>query len=227
MEVKLDKRYPVAASLDQAWAVLGDIRATAACMPGAQITEQIDATHFKGTVKSKVGPAVMSFGGDIELQGLDAAAKSLQMLGKGADKAGSSASMQLSAHLEAGEDPAQSVLVGQATIIVSGKLAQFGSRLLVPVSDAMLAQFAANFSAAAAAVPVMAAVAAASNAAAATPGTGAAAPSAATPNATAHASGASNANPPRVAAPVKELNALGLMWTVFKGWLAGLFGAKK
>jgi uncharacterized protein len=232
MEVKLDKRYPVAASLDQAWAVLGDIRATAACMPGAQITEQIDATHFKGTVKSKVGPAVMSFGGDIELQGLDTAAKSLQMLGKGADKAGSSASMQLSAHLEAGEDPTQSVLVGQATIIVSGKLAQFGSRLLVPVSDAMLAQFAANFSEAAAAVPVVAAVAAASNATAATPGTGAAAHSAAThsaatPNATAHASGASNANPPRVAAPVKELNALGLMWTVFKGWLAGLFGAKK
>jgi hypothetical protein len=30
-----------------------------------------------------------------------------------------------------------------------------------------------------------------------------------------------------VAAPVKELNALALMWTVFKGWLAGLFGARK
>ena len=59
MEVKLDKRYPVAASVDQAWAVLRDIRAVAACMPGAQITEQIDETHFKGTVKSKVGPAVM------------------------------------------------------------------------------------------------------------------------------------------------------------------------
>jgi len=27
-------------------------------------------------------------------------------------------------------------------------------------------------------------------------------------------------------APVKELNALGLMWTVFKGWLAGLFGKR-
>jgi hypothetical protein len=26
--------------------------------------------------------------------------------------------------------------------------------------------------------------------------------------------------------PVKELNALGLLWTVFKGWLAGLFGRK-
>jgi carbon monoxide dehydrogenase subunit G len=43
MEVKLEKRYPLKATVAQAWAVLSDIRATAACMPGATITEQIDA----------------------------------------------------------------------------------------------------------------------------------------------------------------------------------------
>ena len=53
MEVKLEKRYPVASSASQAWAVLADIRATAACMPGATITEQVDATHFLGTVKAR------------------------------------------------------------------------------------------------------------------------------------------------------------------------------
>ena len=203
MEVKLDKRYPVAATAEQAWAVLGDIRATAACMPGAQITEQIDATHFKGSVKSKVGPAVMQFGGDIEVLALDAAAKSMQMLGKGADKSGSSASMNLAAHVEPGETAASCTLVGVATIIVSGKLAQFGSRLLVPVSDAMLAQFADNFRAAAAAVPVAA------------PMVAGAPPIAAAPPAA-----------PKPPAEVKELNALALMWTVFKGWLAGLFGKR-
>jgi carbon monoxide dehydrogenase subunit G len=60
MEVKLDRRYPLKASTHQAWVVLADIRATAACMPGAQITDQTDATRYKGVVKSKVGPAVMS-----------------------------------------------------------------------------------------------------------------------------------------------------------------------
>lgn len=154
MEVKLDKRYPVAASVEQAWAVLSDIRAVAGCMPGAAITEQIDDTHFKGTVKAKVGPAMMSFGGEIELLGLDTATRALQMMGKGADKAGSSASMKLDAHVEPGDSPATSLLVGQATFVVSGKLAQFGNRLLVPVSDAMLGQFAQNFSAAAAAQAV-------------------------------------------------------------------------
>ena len=151
MEVKLDKRYPVAASIEQAWAVLADIRATSACMPGAHITEQVDDTHYKGTVKSKVGPAVMSFGGEVEVLALDRTARSVHLLAKGADKSGSSASMNLTVHLDGGDDPDRSVLVGVASILVSGKLAQFGSRLLVPVSDAMLAQFANNFSAAAAA----------------------------------------------------------------------------
>jgi uncharacterized protein len=210
MEVKLEKRYPVASSPAQAWAVLSDIRATAACMPGAAITEQLDDTHFKGTVKSKVGPAVMQFGGDIEVLALDAATHSMQMLGKGADKSGSSAAMNLAAHVEPGDDPAACTLVGTATITVSGKLAQFGSRLLVPVSDAMLAQFADNFRAAAAAqpAPVM---------------PGAAMPADAVPSTTTALAAPQAARTPP---PVKELNALALMWTVFKGWLAGLFGKK-
>jgi len=221
MEVKLDKRYPLEVTAEQAWAVLQDIHAVARCMPGAQITEQIDATHYKGTVKSKVGPAVLQFGGDIEVLGLDAAAKSLQMLGKGADKSGSSASMNLAAHLEAGDAPGSSVLVGVATIVVSGKLAQFGSRLLVPVSDAMLAQFANNFRAAAAAVPAPA-PAAAAEAPAAAPAVGSDAP--ATSAAAPVPAPVYKAITP---APVKELNALALMWTVFRGWLAGLFGNKR
>lgn len=209
MEVKLDKRYPVAATAAQAWAVLSDVHATAACMPGAQITEQLDATHYKGLVKSKIGPAMMSFNGDIEVLALDAATQTLRMLGKGADKAGSSASMELTATIEP-DGEAASVLVGSAVVTVSGKLAQFGSRLLVPVSDAMLAQFAQNFSAAAAAAPVAAAPAPVAPAASA--GSPASAP---LPAAAAAA-----------APPVRELNALALMWTVFKGWLAGLFGRK-
>ena len=198
MDIKIDKRFELAASAEQAWTVLADVHAVAACMPGASITEALDATHFKGQVKSKVGPAVMSFAGTIDVLQLDAATRTLQMLGKGADRGGSSASMDLTARIEAGATVSTSVLVGQATVSVSGKLAQFGSRLLVPVSDAMLEQFAGNFAAAAAAVATAATTAAA------------------TPGATTSA-----AAPP---APPKELNALGLMWTVFKAWLARLFG---
>ena len=218
MEVKLDKRYPIAATAVQAWTVLGDVRATAACMPGAQITEQLDATHFKGTVKSKVGPAVMSFGGEIEVLGLDAAAKSMQMMAKGADKSGSSASMNLSARIEAGEGEGDCVLVGVATIVVSGKLAQFGNRLLVPVSDAMLEQFAGNFRSAAAAVP---------GAWSAADGDGSTTITRMLDHGQAPGAVPRPPPPPPPAPPPKELNVLALMWTVFKGWLAGLFGGKR
>jgi hypothetical protein len=74
--------------------------------------------------------------------------------------------------------------------------------LLVPVSDAMLAQFADNFRAAAAEVPAPAP--------AGSPGASAppAAPGAA----------------PR---PVEALNALALVWTLIKAWFAGLFGRRR
>jgi len=238
MEVKLEKRYPLNASVAQAWTVLSDIRATAACMPGATITEQLDDTHFKGTVKSKVGPATMNFGGDIEVLALDPATYSMQMLGKGADRSGSSASMNLSSQIVAGDSPGTSVLVGNATVVVSGKLAQFGSRLLVPVSEAILGQFAGHFEAAAAAVPV---------------GTPSAeipspeAPEAESPAVTPQAAEASKGNgavdqpshpietkaaapspvtPIAAPKPAGELNALALLWILIKGWFAGLFGKK-
>lgn len=218
MEVKLDKKYPLeGVSVAQAWAVLSDIRATAACMPGAQITEQVDDTHYKGTVKSKVGPAVMVFNGEIEVLGLDPAALQLQMLGKGADKSGSSASMNLTAQVQAGDTADSSVLAGQAVITVSGKLAQFGSRLLVPVSDAMLQQFAGNFRTAAAAVAVAVAAAPAS--------TGAVAP--ATDSAATTSVVAAPAATTPAAPEVKALNPFALLWIMVKSWLAGLFGGKK
>lgn len=204
MDIKIDKRFELAASAEQAWAVLSDVHAVAACMPGATITEVIDATHFKGQVKSKVGPAVMSFAGTIDVLVLDASTRSLRLLGKGADRGGSSASMDLSARIEAGESANSSVLVGQATVSVSGKLAQFGNRLLVPVADAMLDQFAGNFSAAAT-VQVHAALASGSTSPSTPPS-------------------ATLARTTATTVPVHELNALGLMWTVFTRWLARLFG---
>ena len=203
MDVQLDKRYPLDVSRAQAWVVLADIRATAACMPGAAITERLDATHFKGTVRSKVGPAVMTFGGDIEVLGIDAATHQLRMLGKGADKSGSSASMDLTAHIEAGDAPNACVLVGRAVIIVNGKLAQFGGRLLVPVADMMLAQFAENFRMSAAAVPVV--------------GT-AVAGAPVLPN--------SSAAPAPVARRAKELNVMAFAWALIKSWFAGMFGKR-
>ncbi len=216
MEVKLEKRYPIDATPAQCWAVLRDVRAVAGCMPGASITEQVDATHYKGAVKLKVGPANAAFAGDIEVLALDEAAQRVQLLGKGADKGGSTASMDLTATVEPGDTPGQCVLVGVAAVIVNGKFAQFGGRMMVQVSDMILGQFADNFRIAAAAVPVAAPAAAAPAASGDVP----VAPTAPTAE--------KRAAPPVSAAPkaTTELNALAIGWALVKSWFAGLFGKR-
>ena len=242
MEVKLEKRYPLAVDAKQAWQVLRDVKATAECMPGAAITAQTDATHYKGSVKVKVGPANAAFAGDIEVLGLDEASKTLQLLGKGADRGGSSASMDLTATVAPGDLPGTSVLVGHAAVIVNGKFAQFGGRLMVQVSDMLLAQFADNFRAAAASipapvpVPVAAAVTAPPVVTAVTAppvvATATAPPVAdlrAAPSASTDAGpvvATPPAAPPATPARVNEINAGSIFWSLLKNWFAGLFGKR-
>lgn len=215
MEVNLEKRYPLEVEPARAWQVLRNVKAVAECMPGAVITEQVDDTHFKGSVKVKVGPANAAFAGDIEVLALDEALMKLQLLGKGADRGGSSASMDLTATVEAGETTGTSVLVGVAAVIVNGKFAQFGGRLMVQVSDMLLAQFADNFRAAAVALPAPVVAQAVGAAVEPVPAT------AFTPASTSTA-----ATKPAAPAKVNEINGLAIAWSLIKSWFVGLFGKK-
>lgn len=197
MEVSLTKQYPLAVQADQAWTVLRDLKAVASCMPGAELTEQVDERSYKGTVKVKVGPASALFGGLVEVLEVDEVNKRMSLRGKGADKGGSSASMDLVATIEATPD-GKSQLLGDAKVIVNGKFAQFGGRMMVQVSDVILAQFVENFRASAANVSTDPGLAAASlDEAVATP-----------------------------AAPARqtELNGLAILWSLIRGWFRGLLG---
>ena len=152
MQVKIEKTFPLAALPAAAWALLQDIRAVAECMPGARITEQIDATHYKGQVSVKLGPAAAQFAGELEVLGLDAARREIKLNGKGSDTKGSSAAtMNLSASIR--DAAAGCELVGVSEVSVSGKLASFGGRMMTQVADQLLKQFAYNFAGRVAAVP--------------------------------------------------------------------------
>ncbi len=203
MKVQIDKRYPLPCSADVAWEFLQNIEAVAGCMPGAKITERVDAGRFKGTVTARVGPATMSFRGDVQVMELDGNARSLRLLGKGTDSTGSSgASMNLSARIEAAEG-GLCTLIGVSELSMSGKAAVFGGRMMSTVADQILEQFVENFSAQVSALQ-------ASRAAPASAGGGGAQPPVAPPP----------------AKPGGELNALALAWTIFKDWLRGLFSKK-
>ena len=165
-------------------------------MPGASLGEKTGDNSYKGSVKIKVGPATAQFGGEVEILSMDVANKSLVLRGKGADKGGSSASMELEATIEDAKDG--SVLVGAATVIVNGKFAQFGGRMMVQVSDVILKQFVDNFRLKAQAL-------------------GGSIESAETKV---------EANESPSVGSGNELNGVAIFWALLKGWIGGLFGKK-
>jgi hypothetical protein len=121
----------------------------------------------------------------------------------------------LTASLLPGEN-GHCVLAGHAAVIVNGKFAQFGGRMMNSVSDMILAQFAEVFSQKAQALQASAPANAADTGAAPAAG------------AQAHPASPSAAAPSAPAAPVvaTEFNALGLVWSLIKQFFAGLFGKK-
>ena len=145
MKVELTKTFPMPAPPDVAWKLLQDVEAVAACMPGAKITQRVDATHHKGTVTVRVGPATLAFRGDVEVREVDASTRTLRLFASGSDTTGSSAgSMDLTARIDVAEG-GRSTLNGQSVVSLSGKAAAFGGRMVNSVADQILAQFAANF----------------------------------------------------------------------------------
>lgn len=210
MKVQLEKTFPMPSSAGTAWALLQDIEAVAGCMPGARITERIDERHYKGTVAVKVGPATMSFRGEVEVMAVEPSTMTLRLLGKGTDTTGSSgASMDLTARIEAA-GPDACNLAGVSEVTMSGKAATFGGRMMSTVADQVLKQFAGNF-----AVRVQA-LQAQQPGPSDFPGGGSAAAAATEPTAAGPAAPAT--------AP---LNGLALLWAIIGDWLRGLFSARK
>ena len=198
MNVKIDKVFAMPCSVEVAWEFLQNLEAVAGCMPGAKITEQLDAGRYKGTVTVRVGPATMSFRGEVEMKDVDSAARSLRLLGKGTDSTGSSgASMDLIARIEAAEG-GLCTLVGKSEVSMSGKAAAFGGRMMNTVADQILKQFADNFAAQVGALQEH----------------------------RAGKAGGQAADAPIVPPPARELNGLALVWAIFRDWLRSLFSRK-
>jgi hypothetical protein len=202
MKITIDKNLDLSLSPDMAWAMLNDIEGVAACLPGAKITEKLDETHYKGTVSVKLGPATVSFKGNIEIADSDPKARSLHIIGTGSDTGGTSgASLDLQAVVEATEGGSR--LSGKSDVTVTGKVATFGARLMNSVSDVLLQKFFANLATRAEALQAIQPAAIEAGAVAAVP-----------------------VAPPAPAAET-SLNAFALAWAVIKDFLANLFRRMK
>ncbi len=197
MKVELDKSLTLPVAASTGWSLVENIEGMASCMPGAKITERVDATHYKGTITVKLGPATVSFKGELEVVAIDPVARTIHVIGKGADTGGGSgASLDLNAVVkEIGPDTCE--LSGVSVVNVTGKVAAFGSRLMGTVTDQLLKIFFDNVLAKAQELQASAPTAEVTPARAAAP------------------------------VAEAKFNGLAFVWTIVKDFIASLFGRPK
>ena len=145
MEVKAEKNLKLNQDPDMIWKCMIDPSFMVKSVPGAELTEQLDERNFKGKISIKIGPVTTKFNGEAEFTKLEEADYELTMEGKGLDtsgKGGANMTMNIKlSTLEEGGTEMQSSM----SLSITGRLAQFGARMIVAVNNKMFDQWATSF----------------------------------------------------------------------------------
>jgi len=197
----------VAAPPERVFAYLLDVNKVAGCVPGAELSEVVDPTTFKGKVKIKVGPITVAYSGTARIVDRDDNARSATLEADGRETTGPG-SARAKAYMSVVADSTGSTVKIVTDYNVAGRVAQFGRGVMEDVSRRLVGEMAACIKA---------------NVEAGEPGAGAG-PGPAPGDATASPSTSDSAPPQMVTA--KPVNAIGLLFSVFLARLRGLFGSK-
>ena len=145
MEVKAEKNIKLNQDPDMIWKCMIDPSFMVKSVPGAELTEQLDERNFKGKISIKIGPVTAKFNGEAEFTKLEESDYELTMEGKGIDtsgKGGANMTMNIKlSKLEEGGTEMQSSM----SLSITGRLAQFGARMIVAVNNKMFDQWAKSF----------------------------------------------------------------------------------
>jgi carbon monoxide dehydrogenase subunit G len=138
--VQLDHEFTVPVPAAQAWPVLLDIDRIAPCMPGATVTK-VEGDDFEGTVKVKVGPITVTYGGSASFLEKDESARRAVIEARGRETRGSgTATARVTAQLfDEGESTRVTV---NTDLSITGKPAQFGRGVMSDVGGKLLGRFA-------------------------------------------------------------------------------------
>jgi hypothetical protein len=143
--VEFDNSFDVPLRPAEAWPLLMDIRRIAPCMPGAEVTEVIDDTTYKGRIAVRLGPVALAFAGVIKLEDLDGVNHTARVKAQGSDAKGrGAANATASFRLEPAGNGSK-VLV-HTDLALSGAVAQYGRGVGIIQATAaqIMSQFAAN-----------------------------------------------------------------------------------
>jgi len=138
--MQLENRFTVPVARADALKVLLDVERIAPCMPGATLTSR-DGDDFTGTVKVKVGPINLTYGGKASFLSVDEDAGVVVIEASGKETRGTgTAKAQVTCRLV---DHGTSTDVEVATELnITGKPAQFGRGVMVDVGNKLIGQFA-------------------------------------------------------------------------------------
>ena len=140
----ITNEFEVAEPVDQVWQFFQNIPQVAACLPGAQLTEDLGDDKYKGTVAVRMGPVRLQFAGIADITERDEAAKRLVVQASGADEKGrGQANMVVTATLARTNRGTTKVDVVQ-DLQLAGAAAQYGRGMISDVSAILMRDFATN-----------------------------------------------------------------------------------
>ena len=123
--MEFDNSFEVPLPPAQAWKVLLDIERIAPCMPGAELTEVVDKTTYKGRISVRLGPVALTFAGTVKFDEIDDTNFRARISAQGTDakgRGGANATSEF--RLEPAGDGSK-VLV-RSNLTLSGSVAQYG-----------------------------------------------------------------------------------------------------
>ena len=160
--MEFDNAFEVPLPPDRAWPMLMDIQRIAPCMPGAQLTEVIDARTYKGNIAVRLGPVALTFAGTVKFEEIDNTKHTARVKAQGNDakgRGGANAAASFRLEPTAG---GSKVLV-HTDLTLSGSVAQYGRGvgMIQATASQLMKQFANNLKTQIASQPSAAAPAAA------------------------------------------------------------------
>lgn len=143
--MEFDNSFDVPLPPARAWAVLMDIPRIAPCMPGAELSEVIDAQNYKGKIAVRLGPVALAFAGRVQIDAIDDANRSARVKAQGSDAKGrGAANATATFHIEPAGDGSR-VLI-HTDLMLSGAVAQYGRGvgMIQATAAQIIGQFAGN-----------------------------------------------------------------------------------
>jgi len=135
--MQLENSFQVSAHPDRVFEYLLDINKVVGCVPGAELSEVVDQSTFKGKVKVKVGPITVAYSGTARISERNDAEQLATLTAEGRETTGpGSARATAQMHVQtAGEG---SLVRITTEYHVAGRVAQFGRGVMEDVSKRLV-----------------------------------------------------------------------------------------